>query len=125
MHATYAGRTVAIDGMVDSACVQTVKSVLSAVQGVSTVSVALGTATIYADPQGSDAACRAIDNAGYQAHESKYVSEPSPVQRAIGSTELPSASATTPPSDPSLDLTVRPRSKYTNSQRTTAPDHAR
>jgi copper chaperone CopZ len=62
-------RTLKIDGMSGDDCVQKVKGALDGVNGVETESVRVGAATIGADKSGCDAACRAIDQAGYQARE--------------------------------------------------------
>jgi copper chaperone CopZ len=62
-------RTLKIDGMSGDHCVQKVKGALEGVNGVETESVGVGTATIDADKAGCDAACQAIDRAGFQARE--------------------------------------------------------
>jgi copper chaperone CopZ len=62
-------RTLKIDGMSGDQCVQKVKGALDGVNGVETESVRVGAATIGADKSGCDAACHAIDQAGFQARE--------------------------------------------------------
>lgn len=69
MNATSTTRTLNINGMHGDACVQKVTGALKAVQGVTTQSVKVGSATIGADQGGCDAACSAIGKAGYKANE--------------------------------------------------------
>lgn len=59
--------TLAIDGMTGDLCVQRATAALKGVPGVSTVSVAVGQATIEASPAGCDAACAALAGAGFTA----------------------------------------------------------
>ena len=67
--ATMSTRKLAIDGMSGDACVKNVTGALKSVQGVSTSSVEVGSATIHANKAGCDAACAAIGTAGYKARE--------------------------------------------------------
>lgn len=67
--ATMSTRKLAIDGMSGDTCVKNVTGALKGVQGVSTTSVEVGSATIQANKDGCDAACKAIGTAGYKARE--------------------------------------------------------
>lgn len=69
MNSATATRTLDINGMSGDTCVQKVTGALKGVHGVTTQSVKVGSATISADKVGCDAACSAIDKAGYKAHE--------------------------------------------------------
>lgn len=62
--------TLEIDGMTGDACVTKVTGALKNVQGVTTRSVKVGSATITSDQKACAAACSAITNAGYKARES-------------------------------------------------------
>ena len=66
--ATLTSRTLKIDGMNGDACVQKVTTALKGVPNVKTGSVKVGEATIHADKAGCDAACNAINTAGYKSH---------------------------------------------------------
>lgn len=61
-------RTLKIDGMTGDACVKKVTAALRDVPGVSTQSVTVGSATFKGDEAACDAACSAIDAAGYTSH---------------------------------------------------------
>lgn len=67
--ATMSTRKLAIEGMSGDACVKSVTGALKSVQGVSTSSVEVGSATIQANKAGCDAACTAIGTAGFKARE--------------------------------------------------------
>ncbi len=67
--ATLTNRNLKIDGMNGDGCVKKVTSALKNCSGVTTESVEVGSATIEADQNGCDAACKAIGNAGYKARE--------------------------------------------------------
>ena len=61
-------KTIQIDGMHGDACVQKVTAALKHVPGVTTKSVSVGSAMVEADQAGCDAACAAINKAGYKSH---------------------------------------------------------
>jgi copper chaperone CopZ len=67
--ATMSTRTLEIDGMSAEECVQKVTGALKGVRDVTIQSVKIGEATIGADQVGSDAACAAIERAGFNARE--------------------------------------------------------
>lgn len=69
--ATKSNRTLQIDGMSGEDCVKKVTGALEGVSNVSTQHVKVGTAKIEADETGCKDACKAIDGAGYKAHESQ------------------------------------------------------
>jgi copper chaperone CopZ len=60
-----------IDGMTGEACVNKVEGALKHVKGVAIDSVKVGSASIKSDAAACTAACTAIGNAGYKAHEAK------------------------------------------------------
>lgn len=63
-------RTLKIDGMSGDTCIQKVKTALKGVAGITTDSVKVGSATIRSEKTGQcEAACTAVTNAGYKAHE--------------------------------------------------------
>jgi len=62
-------RTLEIDGMSGDACVKKVTGALKAVANVETKSVSVGSATIKSDKACCNAACAAIKEAGFSAHE--------------------------------------------------------
>lgn len=62
-------RTLKIDGMSGDACVKKVTAALRDVPGVSTQSVSVGSATFKGDESACDAACAAIDAAGYKSRK--------------------------------------------------------
>lgn len=64
---TLTSRTLKIDGMNGDACVQKVTTALKGVPNVKTDAVKVGEATIHADKAGCDAACNAINTAGYKS----------------------------------------------------------
>lgn len=66
---TATARTLEIDGMTGDACVQKATGVLKSVQGVTTQSVKVGSATIQADQTACDAACATLGRAGFQSRE--------------------------------------------------------
>lgn len=63
-------RTIKVDGMTGDTCVQKVSGALKGVEGVTTKSVTVGSATIEADRDGYAAACSAIKDAGYKVQDS-------------------------------------------------------
>jgi copper chaperone CopZ len=65
-----ATKNLAIDGMTGDECVRKVSGALKSVPDVSTKSVSVGAATIWADEAGCTAACGAVKQAGYKATES-------------------------------------------------------
>jgi copper chaperone CopZ len=67
--ATITTRTLEIDGMSGDACVQKVTGALKGVSGVTTQSVKVGSANIGANQNGCEAACTAINAAGFKAHQ--------------------------------------------------------
>ncbi len=69
-------RTLTIDGMTGDACVQKVRTALNGVAGVATESVKVGSCTILcAQPAQCDAACAAIEAAGYHAVDARSRSQ--------------------------------------------------
>jgi copper chaperone CopZ len=66
---TKSSRTIQIDGMTGDACTQKVTGALKAVRDIAVESVKVGSATINADKAGSQAACSAINGAGYRARD--------------------------------------------------------
>ncbi len=58
--------------MTGDACVQRVTGVLKGVPGVTTESVKVGSANIKSDQAGCAASCKAIDGAGFKAHETAH-----------------------------------------------------
>jgi len=62
---------IEITGMTGEACVNKVEGALKQVKGVAIDSVKVGSATIKADGTACTAACSAIGNAGFKAHEAK------------------------------------------------------
>lgn len=69
--ATKSSRTLQIDGMSGEDCCKKVTGALKGVTNVATHNVKVGSANIEADDAGCKDACRAIDGAGYKAHESQ------------------------------------------------------
>ncbi len=69
--ATKSSRTLQIDGMSGEDCCKKVTSALDGVSNVSTHNVKVGSAKIEASDAGCKDACRAIDAAGFKAHESQ------------------------------------------------------
>lgn len=88
--ATMTNRTLEIDGMTGDACVQKVTGALKGVQGVETRFVKVGMAKVGADQAGCDAACAAIQSAGFKAHE----------RARSGETNDPARATQTPPASP-------------------------
>lgn len=66
---TKCAKTLSIDGMKGDECVKKVSGALEEVPDVSTKSVSVGAATIWADEAGCTAACGAVKQAGYKAKE--------------------------------------------------------
>jgi copper chaperone CopZ len=62
-------RTIEIEGMTGDVCIAKVRTALAGVRGVTTESVGLGSASIWADEPGCKAACDAINSSGFTAHE--------------------------------------------------------
>ena len=69
--ATKSSRTLQIDGMSGEDCCKKVTSALDGVSNVATHNVKVGSAKIEANDAGCKDACRAIDGAGFKAHESQ------------------------------------------------------
>lgn len=62
-------RTLKIEGMSGNACLKSVHGTLGKVDGVTTESVKLGTATIACTESAAKEACSALSSAGYKARE--------------------------------------------------------
>jgi copper chaperone CopZ len=69
--ATKSSRTLQIDGMSGEDCCKKVTGALKGVSNVATHNVKVGTAHIEADDAGCKDACKAIDGAGFKAHETQ------------------------------------------------------
>ena len=67
--ATNTTRRLDLEGMTGDDCVQEVTTALKGVPNVTTQSVKVGSAIIGTDQTGCDAACSAINGAGYKACE--------------------------------------------------------
>jgi copper chaperone CopZ len=74
--ATKSNHTIEIDGMTGEDCCKKVTSALEGVSNVETHQVKVGSAKIEADHAGCTAACKAIDNAGFKAHENEKKDQP-------------------------------------------------
>lgn len=72
---TKSNRTLKIDGMSGDDCCKKVTGALKGVSNVQTHNVKVGTARIEADQAGRDAACKAIGDVGFKAHESEPKNE--------------------------------------------------
>lgn len=77
-------RTIEIDGMSGDACVQKVTGALKGVQGVTTKTVKVGSATIEADQAGCAAACSSIGKAGYKARDTNQAGDRSKQAASTG-----------------------------------------
>jgi copper chaperone CopZ len=67
--ATLKPRSIKIEGMTGDVCVNKVTWALKGVKGVTTEAVTVGSATVTTDQAGCEAACAAINDAGYKSQE--------------------------------------------------------
>ncbi|MGJ8636558.1 MAG: heavy-metal-associated domain-containing protein [Phycisphaerales bacterium] len=69
--ATHSIHTLNIDGMNGDTCIKKVTHALKDVKDIVTKSVKLGSASIDASQDGTNAACKAISSIGFKTHEVK------------------------------------------------------
>jgi copper chaperone CopZ len=87
--ATMTTRNLQIDGMTGDVCVSKVRGALKGVPDVTTQDVKVGSATIGADQIGCNAACAAIDTAGFKARETAGKSDPNSTTRPASGSPSP------------------------------------
>lgn len=89
--ATKSNRTIQIDGMTGEDCCKKVTGALKGVSNIETHKVEVGSAKIEADHAGCTAACKAIDGAGFKAHENERKSDQPNGQKQDGQKHEPLA----------------------------------
>ncbi len=76
MKSSTTSRTIEITGMAGEACVKKVSEAIKNVNDVSVQSIKVGAATLECDQAGCDAACEAINAAGYKARPQTQAGKP-------------------------------------------------
>ncbi|MFM9959588.1 MAG: hypothetical protein ACKVZJ_16140 [Phycisphaerales bacterium] len=102
-------RTITIDGMTGDACVQKVQGALKDVPNVTTQAVKVGAAHISADQTGCDAACKAVESAGYKCRAGNTDAKNDTKHDANNATNKPGISNAAAPTAPASAQTASPQ----------------